>query len=200
VLRGGDLVTDLLRVVSLASIAVAGLLYSWSGVLVFVFVTAVLAVPRIAALPRPVDAAVGVTWLAAGWANAAGWYVSAPWVDIPIHATTPGATAGAVYLLLVRIDLVPPLQHRVVSRRALVLLTFAVGATIAVLWEFYEWLRYHGQGPPLVGYGDTILDLLMGCLGSLVVGFGLAVWATAGWGTRRLPIHAEQARTGSPAS
>jgi hypothetical protein len=54
-----------------------------------------------------------------------------------------------------------------------------------VLWEFYEWVRYHGQGPPLVGYNDTILDLLMGCIGSLVAGVGLAWWATAGWGTRR---------------
>jgi hypothetical protein len=57
--------------------------------------------------------------------------------------------------------------------------------TLAVLWEFYEWLRYHGQGPPLVGYNDTILDLLMGCIGSLVAGAGLSWWATAGWGTRR---------------
>ena len=58
-------------------------------------------------------------------------------------------------------QLVPELTG---ARRALVLITFALGATPAVLREFYEWLRYHGQGPPLVGYNDTILDLLMGCM------------------------------------
>lgn len=36
-----------------------------------------------------------------------------------------------------------------------------------------------------MGYNDTILDLLMGCIGSLVAGAGLSWWATAGWGTRR---------------
>lgn len=91
-----------------------------------------------------------------------------------------------LYLLLVRVQLVPELVDRQVRRRALVLITFALGATLAVLWEFYEWLRYHGQGAPLVGYNDTILDLLMGCIGILVAGVGLAWWATAGWDTRRI--------------
>lgn len=161
------------------------MLYSWMDALVFVVISAVLWVPRIAALPRPVDLAIGVTWLVAGWAEAAHWYVTDPWVDIPIHGTTPGASAAAVYLLLVRVQLVPELADRLVRRRAVVLITFALGAALAVLWEFYEWLRYHGQGPPLVGYNDTILDLLMGCIGSVVAGLGLSWWATAGWGTRR---------------
>lgn len=180
-----DAGADALRLGALLSIVVAGLLYSWTDALVFVVVSAVLWVPRIAALPRPVDLVIAVTWLTAGWADAAHWYVTDPWVDIPIHGTTPGASAAAVYLLLVRVQLVPALQDRQVRRRALVLITFVLGAALAVLWEFYEWVRYHGQGPPLVGYNDTILDLLMGCIGSLVAGVGLAWWATAGWGTRR---------------
>ena len=146
-LRWADGVADALRVVAVLSIVVAGLLYSWTDALVFVVVAAVLWVPRIAALPRPVDVAIGITWLVAGWANAAHWYVTHPWVDIPIHGTTPGASAAAVYLLLVRVQLVPELGDRLVRRRALVLITFALSATLAVLWEFYEWVRYHGQGP-----------------------------------------------------
>ena len=184
-LHGVDVVADALRVVALLSIVVAGLLYSWTDALDFVVVSAVLWVPRIAGLPRPVDLAIGVTWLVAGWADVAHWYLTHPWVDIPIHGTTPGASAAAVYLLLVRVQLVPELSERHVRRRALVLLTFALGATLAVLWEFYEWVRYHGAGPPLVGYNDTILDLLMGCISSLLAGVVLAWWATAGWGTRR---------------
>lgn len=151
-----DRVADALRLVAALSIVVAGLLYGWSGALVFIVVSAVVWVPRIAALPRPVGLSIGITWLVAGWANATHLYVTDPWVDIPIHATTPGASAAAVYLLLVRVQLIPELTDRQVRRRALVLITFALGATIAVLWEFYEWLRYHGQGAPLVGYNNTI--------------------------------------------
>lgn len=186
-LRAVDGITDALRVLAFAGIVVAGLSYGWGAALTLAVVAVVLLVPRLATLPRPVDLAVGITWLVAGWANVAGWYVTAPWVDIPIHLATPGATAAAVYLLLVRARLVPALQDRAVHRRALVVVTFAVGAALAVLWEFYEWLRYAGLGPPLVGYDDTVLDLLMGCIGSLAAGLVLAVWAGAGWGTRRVP-------------
>lgn len=188
-LRIVDRTADVLRALSVAGIPLGWILYSWSAALVFVVVSVVLVVPRIAALPRPVDLAVGVTWLLAGWTNAAGWYVSVDWIDIPIHVVTPGATAAAIYLLLVRVALVPPLQERQVRGPALVVLTFALGAALAVLWEFYEWLRYAGpQGSPVVGYSDTIGDLLNGCIGSVVAGLGLAVWAWFGWGTRRIPL------------
>jgi len=188
-LRAVDVISDLIRLLALAGVALAWIPYSWSASLVFVVVFAVVLVPRIAELPRPVDLAVGITWLVAGWANVASWYVTVDWVDIPIHLTTPGATAAAVYLLLVRVALVPPLQERRVRSAALVLLTFALGAALAVLWEFYEWLAYAGPGgAPVVGYADTIGDLLNGCIGAVVAGIGLAVWARSGWGTRRIRL------------
>lgn len=188
-LRIVDTIADFLRVLSLVGIALAWVLHSWSAALVFVVVAVVLMVPRIVALPRPVDLAVGVTWLLAGWANVAGWYLAVNWIDIPIHIVTPGATAAAIYLLLVRVSLVPPLQERQVGNPALVVLTFALGAALAVLWEFYEWFRYAGpQGSPFVGYADTIGDLFNGCIGSVAAGLGLAVWAWFGWGTRRIPL------------
>lgn len=61
-----------------------------------------------------------------------------------------------------------------------------LGAPIAVLWVFCEWLRYHGQRTPMIGYNDTIFDLLLGCVGSLVAGIGLACSATAKWDTPRI--------------
>lgn len=188
-LRAMDGLGDLLRLLALAGIVLAGARYGWSAAVVFVVVFGVVLVPRIAALPRPVDVAVGITWLLAGWANVAGWYLTVDWIDIPIHVVTPGATAAAVYLLLARLSLVPPLQERRVRSAALVLLTFALGTTLAVLWEFYEWLAYAGpSGPPVVGYDDTIGDLFNGCLGSLAAGIGLAAWARLGRGSRRIPL------------
>jgi hypothetical protein len=140
----------------------------------------IVLVPRLAALPCPVDLAVGLTWTVAGWANVLSWYITHPWVDIPVHATTPGATAAAVYLLLARTGLAADLQDDDVRRSAVIVLTTSVGTTLAVWWEFYEWIVYRDEGPPQVGYGDTLLDLLLGTLSSAVAGLGLALWSAAG--------------------
>ncbi|MBW0093671.1 hypothetical protein I4I73_29915 [Pseudonocardia sp. KRD-184] len=187
-LRVGDLVADLVRVVAAAGVAWSAVAGTAADVAVFAVVVAVVLVPRLTALPRPVDAAVAVTWVVAGWANVLGLYVAVGWIDIPVHATTPGATAAAVYLLLARAGLVAGLHEPGTRRAAIVVVTTAVGTTLAVWWEFYEWIVYHGAGPPVVGYGDTVLDLLMGTLSSAVAGLGLALWSAAGWGTERLAL------------
>lgn len=188
VLRVGDLVADLVRVVAAAGLAWSVVAGSAADVAVFAVVLVVVVLPRLTGLPRPVDAAVAVTWTAAGWGNVLGLYVAVPWIDIPVHATTPGATAAAVYLLLARAGLVTGLHEPGARRAAIVVVTTAVGTTLAVWWEFYEWVVYHGAGPPVVGYGDTVLDLLMGTLSSAVAGLGLALWSAAGWGTERLAL------------
>jgi hypothetical protein len=197
VLRVVDAAADAVRVLALAGLVWSLVWGGWSDVVVFAVVLVVVLLPRLTALPRPVDLAVAVTWTVAGWANVLDWYVIVPWVDIPVHATTPGATAAAVYLLLARGRLVAGLQDDDVKRAAVVIVTTAVGTTLAVWWEFYEWIVYHGAGPPEVGYDDTVLDLLMGTLSSVVAGVGLAVWSAAGWGTLRLDARsrAGEART-----
>lgn len=186
-LRAADWIADGLRGFALASIALASAFYSWEGAAMFVLVFCIALVPRIADLPRPVDLALALVWLLTGWSNVTGLWITTSWADFVTHGITPGATAAAIYLLLVRVQLVPPLQQRAVRRAALVLITVALGVTIGVLWEFYEWIRFDESGPA-VGYDDTIADLLMDSLGSLVAGLGLAVWAACGWGTRRLAV------------
>jgi hypothetical protein len=188
VLRWVDLTADVLRVAALTGLGYAAVTANLKAVAVFATVVVVAVVPRLAALPRPVDLAVGLTWTVAGWANVLGWYVTHPWVDIPVHATTPGATAAAVYLLLARADLTSDLQEDNTRRPAVIMLTTAVGTTLAVWWEFYEWIIYRDYGPPQVGYDDTLLDLLLGTASSAVAGLGLALWSAAGWGTRRIPV------------
>jgi hypothetical protein len=188
VLRVSDLVADLVRVVAAAGLVWAAVAGTPADVAVFVAVLVVVLVPRLTALPRPVDAAVALTWTVAGWSNVLGLYVAVPWIDIPVHATTPGATAAAVYLLLARAGLVERLDEDGTRRAAVVIATTAVGTTLAVVWEFYEWPLYHGVGPPVVGYDDTVLDLLMGTLSCLVAGVCLAIWSAAGWGTERLAL------------
>lgn len=104
-----------------------------------------------------------------------------------MHATTPGATAAAAYLLLARTGLVTDLRDGV-RPSVVVVLTTAVGTTLAVRWEFAEWLVYRGPEPPLVGYDDTVLDLVMDTFSSGAAGLMLAVWSAAGWGTTRIPV------------
>lgn len=187
-LRISDVTADLVRAVAAAGLVWSAVAGTAADVAVFAVVLVVVLVPRLTALPRPVDAAVAVTWTVAGWANVLGAYVAVPWIDIPVHATTPGAIAAAVYLLLARAGLVTGLHDPGVRRTAIVVVTTAVGTTLAVWWEFYEWVVYHGAGPPVVGYDDTVLDLLMGTLSAAVAGLGLAVWSAAGRGTERLSL------------
>lgn len=190
-LRAADLVSDLLRVVALLSVGLATLLYGWGGLRVFVVVLLVVLVPRIAQLPRPVDLAVCLAWVLTGWSNVTGLWITTSWADVVTHGITPGASAAALYLLLVRVELLPPLQDRHIRRAAIVLLTVALGALIGVVWEFYEWIVYREPGPA-VGYDDTILDLLMDLTGSLLAGAGLAVWASFGWQTQRAAVCADR--------
>jgi hypothetical protein len=188
VLRQVDLAADVLRLASVAGLGYAIATADLRALAVFAVVVVVAMVPRLAALPRPVDVAVGLTWTAAGWANVLGWYVTHPWVDVPVHATTPGATAAAVYLLLARVDLASDLGDDHIRLPAVVVLSTAVGTTLAVWWEFYEWIVYRDDGPPQVGYHDTLLDLLLGTASSAVAGLGLVLWSAAGWGTARRPV------------
>jgi hypothetical protein len=85
---------------------------------------------------------------------------------------------------------------------ALVLLTTAIGVTIGVLWEFYEWLADRVLGlDPIVGYTDTIADLAMDGLGALIAGLALTAWAVLGFTRRRAPwIGGPPARQGTTTS
>lgn len=184
-------VADLFRLFALASVAVGSIVYGWGAGVSFVIIFLITLIPRLVGQPRWVDVAVDVTWLTSVWVNVVGLYQTTSWLDYPIHFFTVGVNAGALYLLLILVSLVPPLQHRRVRSAALVLITLALGALVGVLWEFYEWVAYDPNAYPnreVVGYTDTIADLLMDTTGSLAMGIGLAVWAVAGWDTRRTPL------------
>lgn len=174
---------DLVRLAALASAVGAFFLFPIEGGVRFSLVFVALLVPRLAGrIPAPFDLAYCVTLLLAAWAAAAGWYRTAAWVDWPVHAVTTGAIAAMLYLLLARFGLLPDLLDRPLRGHpsSVVLLTVALGFAAGALWELYEWLgKALLQGTMLVGYDDTIADLFMDGVGSLVGGLGLVAWAAS---------------------
>lgn len=92
---------------------------------------------------------------------------------------TPGATAAAVYLMLAKLDLLPDVREVAGATRRffLVLLVTFVGLGLATVWEFVEWVeKQYSPQSTHVGYDDTISDLALGGMGSVVAGALLVFW------------------------
>ena len=174
--------SDVVRVLALLSAAVVAPSQPFEAVLRFLLIFGVLLGTRVAAVPRPFDTAFGVLLLVSAWSSALGWYFEHPWIDVPIHFALPGATAAIAYVVAARADVVPALPDADLrARGAVALATLMLGVNVAVVWELYEWLAAtYLPSRILVGYDDTIGDLAMGLLGSVVAGVILAWWETNG--------------------
>ena len=185
--RSARVLADVVRAAALASLLAAVLWYPQEAWLRFGLLTLILLLPRWVKLPAAFDAAFCATLLLATWANVAAWYRSVVWMDEVVHFLTVGAVSAAAYLALAHLRLLPAPQEPPVRthRASLAILTVSLGLAVASLWEFYEWVAYHLPHDAVqIGYDDTILDLALGGLGSLVAGFALAGWAAAGRGVR----------------
>lgn len=139
-------------------------------------------------LPRPLDLAVVAGLGLQAFGNALGLFEAHVHYDKLVHFVLPLAVAPTLYVLLIRLRLVPDLADKNLRSHpgGIVIVTLALGVTVGVVYELYEYLAVHVWGAGLhVGYGDTIADLLDDSLGSLLGGFVLLVWATRGWGTTR---------------
>lgn len=187
--RPAGIVADVMRLAMFASGIMSLVGGTVESTLQFGLLFLVLLGTRAFGAPRPFDAAFGATLLCAGWARSLRWYEQYPWTDIPIHFVTTGAVAAMLYLILAQLDLLPDLHDDVVALNpsSIVLITTAFGVTAGVVWEFYEWAveRFVPGTMILVGYTDTIGDLAMDTLGSIVAGMFLAAWGRLGFGTEQ---------------
>ncbi|MCF6521735.1 hypothetical protein [Streptomyces sp. JJ36] len=168
---------DLVRVAAVVSALVAAF-SPVSKAVAFGLVCVVLAVPRLARLPAALDLVLGTALLAAVWAFPAGWYAAAPWLDTALHLVLPGAVAATLHLLLVRARLLPPPHADGLRAGSVPLITVALGAVVAVVWEFYEWFGKDVLGAAIrAHYDDTIADLAAGLTSALAAGLLLAARA-----------------------
>ncbi|PRX43698.1 hypothetical protein B0I33_114159 [Prauserella shujinwangii] len=170
---------DVVRAGLAVAAVVVAILGSVDGAVRLGVAAAVLLVPRLGKVPPLFDLAVCLTIPTAMIASILGWYQSVPWIDWVLHTVDTGAIAAALHLLLIRAEVFPPLLDRGVRTVANPLLTLMLGWTIGMLWEFYEWIGERLLGMEMVvGYTDTVGDLLADGAGSLGAGLLLTLWAT----------------------
>ena len=169
-----EFLADALRVMGLISGVVAGVAHGPLQFAVFGLVALGLVLPRFLGVRPALDITTALVLLVAAWANALDLYVLTPPIDIPVHLLLNGVIAALAVVLFQRVDLLPALPPR-----ALVLVTVAVGVTAGVLWELGEWAGNRFLDPSiLVGYDDTIGDLVVGGMGALLAGLAMP-WVTA---------------------
>lgn len=159
--------------VALAGIAsfVAAFWFDGIAVALMALVLLGLTVARVTALPALLQILTGTSLIIAAWASLLDWYVAYEWLDIAIHFAANGLLAVVVIIFMREFGALP----EKLSPVGVVVLTTALGALLAVLWEAGEWAGHTMLNDDIgVGYDDTIGDLVAGTGGSLAAGLALA--------------------------
>jgi hypothetical protein len=142
-------------------------------------------------LPRLFDLLFLVAMSLQAWGNALRLFEDIFWWDNLVHFAVPFASVPVLYVLNVRLGLLPDLEEEPYPRHRLGLVLFGVfnGIAIGALYEIYEYVAVNWLDAPLaIGYSDTIFDLTLDASGSLAGGVLLMLWASARWGTERRPL------------
>ena len=159
-------------------------------VTVLVAASLVLVLARIVSLPRFYDFSLIVVLVLIGWGEVLGWYDSWRFYDNVVHFTVPLLMTGMIYLLFVRLGVLPELSAltQVHQKFGFFLTAVALGMAIGAGWEIIEWSLDEWAGANLVGSAtDTATDLIwdtMGATGSAII---LTLWSLGGHSLRRRP-------------
>ncbi|WP_173922514.1 hypothetical protein [Agromyces sp. Marseille-P2726] len=169
-----EYVADAVRAVAAASVIVAAVGWSLVDALSILLVLALMFVPRALGLRPGFDITFGIVVLVAVWSNVLDLYLTARWWDLPVHFATNGVCAALVYVVLTRFEILADPATLPRPRLSVALVTTFIGVTFGVLWELWEWFAYNFLDPRmLVGYEDSLGDLVVGGLGSLVAGLAM---------------------------
>jgi hypothetical protein len=188
---------DLLRLTFLVAafaFAVAG---DPGEALRFLLVFAAVVVARFLDLPRLFDLGFVIGMAISVWGGPLGLFRALPWYDKVLHGTMSFFGAPLLYVLGVRFDLLPDLEHGPQRHRYLgiAVLSLALGSAIGAYQEIWEWVANNWLGSDnIIGYADTISDMTVNAVASLAGGALLILWAEAGWSTTRRITAAEHRR------
>lgn len=172
--RGAELAADAVRVLAFVSVFVAAA--GWGPLKAVSIGSAALAtlLPRLIGVRPAFDILFGVVTMVAAWSGVLGIYQSMRWWDIPVHFALNGVIAALAYVLLVRLDVIADAARLSHPRLTTIVVTTALGLSFGVLWEMLEWfVKTYIDGGTLVGYEDSLGDMLAGGAGSLAAGFAM---------------------------
>ncbi len=175
--RGPVQVTaDLLRLLGVISVVVAGVWWSPTDAGVLAFALPALFIPRFVGVRAWFDVTCNVVVLVAAWSNVFDLYTRVAWWDLVVHFVCTGVLAALAYLGLSRFGVVTPTTDPGFRRATGVILGLALGLAVSALWEMVEWAGYTFISDRIyVTYDDTISDMAIGGLGALLAGLALAV-------------------------
>jgi hypothetical protein len=157
-------------------------------------------------MPRLFDLLFILGWATQSWGNAAGLFDLNKCTNIQlgksnhlclgydnfVHLVIPLTSIAPIYVLGLRLGVLPDISQETTWRPRLGTVLFAVLGVMAIeyvneIWEYIavNWLGLNLQ----IGYSDTIHDLALGIAGSVLGGVLLWVWAAKRWPTQREPVN-----------
>lgn len=142
-------------------------------------------------LPRLFDLLFILGMSLQAWGNALHLFEDVSWWDDLVHFAMPFSSVPVLYVLNLRLGLLPNLGEEEHPRHRLGLALFGVlnGIAIGAIYEIYEYVAVEWLDAPLaIGYSDTIFDLTLDAVGSLAGGLLLILWASADRETERRPL------------
>jgi hypothetical protein len=170
-----EIAADALRVLGLVGVVVAAVFFGATDAGVLAFVLPGLLLPRFLGVRAAFDIVYCALLLIAGWSNVLDLYTSIAWWDVVVHLTCTAVIAAMLYLLLARLGIVSDPGDTRFSASTAVVLTAALGLAVSALWEMVEWVGHAFISADIfVQYDDTISDLAMGGLGSVIAGVVVA--------------------------
>jgi hypothetical protein len=131
-----------------------------------------LAVPRAAGVRPAFDIVFCAIVVVAAWSNVLHLYESVAGWDLVVHFACTGVLAAMVYIVLVRLELVPEPLVAGARRATPLILVTALGLALSGMWEMIEWFGWRFVSDEVfVTYEDTLSDMAAGGLGALVAAF-----------------------------
>lgn len=186
-----EITADAVRVLGLVGVVVAFVGWGVTDAGIVALALPALVVPRFLAVRASFDIVYGITVLVAAWSNVLDLYRSLVGWDLLLHLVCTGVLAAMTYIGLARLRVVPAPSAPDFLARTGVIVTLAIGLAYCVIWEIIEWLgKNYVSDDIFVTYDDTIGDMAIGGVGSLVAGFVVA----------RIRLDRRPAHAGAPAT
>jgi hypothetical protein len=144
---------------------------------------------RLVSLPRFYDLSLIVALTITGWGSALHFYGQFSWYDNVVHTLMPALVTPIVYVMLVRLGVLPELRDltQVHHQLGFFLIAFCIGMAIGGCWEVIEWWLDQITGNHRVkDAADTASDLTATVFGSVGAGFVLIAWSQLGLPLKRV--------------